>query len=59
VRQFGLCAILLFLFFTAGCASGPDAFNDTSSTATPVPGEKVSDEGRVAPGAGPNAGVRW
>jgi hypothetical protein len=61
VKQFGFCAILLLLFFTAGCASGPGAFNDTSTTETPVPGEKVSDQGQVVPGSAPgsSASVRW
>ncbi|PYK37503.1 MAG: hypothetical protein DME49_11430 [Verrucomicrobia bacterium] len=57
VRQFGFCAISLLLFFTAGCASQESS--DTSTTQTAVPGEKVPDEGRVAPGTGPNASVRW
>jgi len=47
----------LLLFFTAGCASQESS--DTSTTQTAVPGEKVPDEGRVAPGTGPNASVRW
>ncbi|HAF04033.1 MAG TPA: hypothetical protein DCG89_09570 [Spartobacteria bacterium] len=61
MRQFGFCAISLLLFFTAGCASQQGTLTDTSTTETAVPGEKVSDEGRVVPGAGPgsNASVHW
>jgi len=47
------------LFFMSGCASGLGTTADSDGT---VPGEKVSDEGRVSPGvgtAGPNASVRW
>jgi hypothetical protein len=50
---------LTFLF--NACASHPEEIvteKPTGDTNT-VPGEKVSDEGRIAPGAGPNAGVRW
>lgn len=53
------CAIALStLLLLNSCAS------DSGSTASgdSVPGEKVSDEGRVSPGvgtAGPNASVRW
>lgn len=46
------------LFFLNGCASSLG----TTAGGDAVPGEKVSDEGRVAPGvgtAGPNASVRW
>jgi len=61
VKQFGFCAISLLLFFTAGCASEPGALTGTSTTETAVPGERVSDEGRVVPGSAPgsSAGVRW
>jgi len=51
----------LLLFFTVGCASQQGTLTDTSTTETAVPGEKVSDEDRVVPGAGPgsNASVHW
>jgi hypothetical protein len=55
---YGAIAFGTFLFLNS-CAtsnSGATAGGDT------VPGEKVSDEGRVSPGvgnAGPNASVRW
>jgi hypothetical protein len=57
VKQFGFCAISLLLFFIGGCTSLESS--DTSATQTAVPGEKISDEGRVGPGTGPNASVRW
>jgi hypothetical protein len=50
---------LTFLF--NGCASHPEEIITEKPTGDtgPVPGERVSDEGRVVPGAGANAGVRW
>ena len=53
----GLTLILLF----NACASHPEEIITEKPTGdtTPVPGERVSDEGRVVPGAGANAGVRW
>ena len=60
MRHFATFAILLVAgtLFLSGCAT---TSVDTTSASDPVPGEKVSEEGRVAPGAGtaPNASVKW
>jgi hypothetical protein len=47
-------------FFINACASERQEAL-TESSAGPVPGEKLPDEGRVVPGAAPgaNANVRW
>jgi hypothetical protein len=57
---------VLFIFFFTGCASTPrqeimtEQPDPNAQGAGAVPGEKVSDDGGVAPGAtGPNASVRW
>ena len=59
-----LLAVFIFLF--AGCASSPrqeimtQQPDASSQGAGAVPGEKVSDDGGLTPGAtGPNASVRW
>jgi len=45
------------------CASRDEVVTESSSAQTTgaVPGEKISDDGRVVPGTGtnPNASVRW
>jgi hypothetical protein len=58
-KRFGVLIMLLLAipFFLGGCAS-----ENTAASGDPVPGEKVSDEGRVQPGAGPtgpNASVKF
>jgi hypothetical protein len=57
---------VLFIFFFTGCASTPrqeimtEQPDANAQGAGAVPGEKVSDDGGLAPGAtGPNASVRW
>jgi len=58
--------LVVFIFFFTGCASSPrqeimtQQPDASSQGAGVVPGEKVSDDGGVTPGAtGPNASVRW
>ena len=57
---------VLFIFFFTGCASTPrqeimtEQPDPSAQGAGAVPGEKVSDDGRVTPGAtGSNATVHW
>lgn len=57
---------VLFIFFFMGCASTPrqeimtEQSDPNAQGAAAVPGEKVSDDGGLAPGAtGPNPSVRW
>jgi len=58
--------LVLFIFLFTGCASSPreeimtEQPDASSQGAGAVPGEKVSDDGGLAPGpTGANAGVRW
>ena len=55
-----LSALVVFLNACASPEEGVTERSATSDTAT-VPGEKVSDESRLAPGTGaaPNAGLKW
>jgi hypothetical protein len=56
---------VLFIFFFVGCASTPRQEimtepDPNAQGAGAVPGEKVSDDGGLAPGAtGTNPSVRW
>ena len=51
-----LALIAVAIYGFTGCAST----SDTSSTGDPVPGEKTSEEARLAPGAGAgSASVKW
>jgi hypothetical protein len=57
---------VLFISFFTGCASTPrqeimtEQPDPNAQGPAAVPGEKVSDDGGLAPGAtGPNASVRW
>ena len=57
---------VIFIFLFTGCASSPrqeimtEQPDASSQGAGAVPGEKVSDDGRVTPGAtGSNASVHW
>ena len=57
---------MVFIFLFTGCASSPrqeimtEQPDASSQGAGAVPGEKVSDDGRVTPGAtGSNANVHW
>lgn len=54
----GVLLLLIALLLSACATSGEEA---TTSGSTPtVPGEKISDEGRVTPGAaGSSARVNW
>lgn len=58
--------LVVFIFLFAGCASSPrqeimtEQSDASSQGAGTVPGEKVSDDRGLTPGAtGPNASVRW
>jgi hypothetical protein len=58
--------LVVFIFLFTGCASSPrqeimtEQPDASSQGAGAVPGEKVSDDGRVTPGAtGSNATVHW
>ena len=58
--------LVVFIFLLTGCASSPrqeimtEQSDASSQGAGAVPGEKVSDDGRVTPGAtGSNATVHW
>jgi len=54
-----LCLLALFavaIYGLTGCAST----KDSASTGDPVPGERTSEEARLAPGGGPgSASVKW
>jgi hypothetical protein len=61
-----LVLLVVFIFIFTGCASSPrqeimtEQPDASSQGAGAVPGEKVSDDGRVTPGAtGSNATVHW
>jgi len=60
VQAIFLSAVVVFM---NACASSELELTERSSAsdAGTVPGEKVSDESRLAPGAGagPNAGLKW
>src|SRR6266478_4769624 len=58
--------LVVFIFLFTSCASSPrqevmaEQPDASSQGAGAVPGEKVSDDGGLTPGAtGPNASVRW
>ena len=57
-KRFAVEAVLLLgiVSLLSACAS-----EDKAAESSPVPGEKISDEGRLAPGSGtsPNASVKW
>jgi len=59
IKRFAIQVIFLLAvsFFISACASQ----QTTAASGDSVPGEKVSDEGRLAPGTGtgPNASVKW
>ncbi|MFN2540774.1 MAG: hypothetical protein ABR514_01205 [Chthoniobacterales bacterium] len=60
IRALALSALVFILH---GCASGGGVVTESTNTQTAgaVPGEKIPDEGGFAPapGANPNAGMRW
>src|SRR2546428_13971511 len=61
IKRFAICPLVLLgiIFFMSGCSS---LFQSTASNQDTVPGERVSDEGRLAPGSvgtTPNASVKW
>lgn len=61
IKQAALTGVLVLLiaFLLSACATSGDEATTSGSTAT-VPGEKMSDEGRVTPGAaGSSANVHW
>jgi ABC-type glycerol-3-phosphate transport system substrate-binding protein len=64
IKRFARCALffLAVVFLISACASPDEATTEqsTSQTTGTVPGEKMSDEGRVTPGAaGSSASVHW
>jgi len=65
IKQAALTGVLVLLiaFLLSACAtSGDEATTgeSTSQSSATVPGEKMSDEGRVTPGApGSSASVHW
>ena len=66
-ERFALWAVLLLVVASllSACATSEDSMSgDSASSAatsgTPVPGEKLSDEGRFTPGAaGAGGNVHW
>jgi uncharacterized protein YceK len=55
-------SMFLILALGACLMSGCASTGSTTAGGDPVPGEKVSDEGRLQPGtagASPNASVKW
>jgi hypothetical protein len=66
-ERFALCAVLFLVVASllSACASSGDSMSsdsDSSSAAsgTPVPGEKMSDDGRFTPGGpGASGNVHW
>jgi starvation-inducible outer membrane lipoprotein len=64
IKRVALPAALLFAiaFLISACASPDELMTEETSSrsAAPVPGERLPDEGTVAPPApGSSAGVRW
>jgi hypothetical protein len=65
IRRFAIQAVFLLavIAFLNACVSSQEEVTEGSSAsdAATVPGEKVSEESRLASGAGaaPNAGLRW
>jgi hypothetical protein len=66
MKRFGRQAALFstLVFILNGCASNDEVTQQTTSqsSAAAVPGEKVSSDGGLTPGAGPggaNATVKW
>jgi hypothetical protein len=65
--RFALCAVLFLVVASllSACASSGDSMTSDSdsqaaTSSTPVPGEKMSDDGRFTPGAGGASGsVHW
>jgi preprotein translocase subunit SecG len=63
-ERFAMCTVFFFVIalLLSACASSEEG-STTESTSQPtvtVPGEKMSDEGRVTPGAGgSSANVHW
>jgi predicted small secreted protein len=58
----GVLLLLIALLLSACATSGEEATTtgSTSESTATVPGEKMSDEGRVTPGAaGSSASVHW
>ncbi|PYJ35224.1 MAG: hypothetical protein DME79_02665 [Verrucomicrobia bacterium] len=58
----GVLLLLIALLLSACATSGEEATTSgsTSQSTATVPGEKMSDEGRVTPGAaGSSANVHW
>jgi starvation-inducible outer membrane lipoprotein len=54
--------VLLIAFLLAACTSASDTFSGPSSSAqsaASVPGEKMSDDERYAPGPMGSSNVRW
>ena len=62
MKALGLAGLMLLsLVFFSSCASQNDALTESSTTSTtPVPGEKIPGEGGFGPGGAPGSGnVRW
>jgi hypothetical protein len=64
IKRFARCALffLAIVFLLSACASSDEGTTgeSTSQSSATVPGEKMSDEGRVTPGAaGSSANVHW
>jgi hypothetical protein len=57
MKYLALLALVVTSFFLGACAST----SVTTAASDPVPGEKTSDEARLAPGGGtsPSATVKW
>jgi hypothetical protein len=62
IKRFAIHSVLLsaITFFLSAC-SGMLSSTNTAGDQSAVPGEKVSDEGRLGAGngTGPNASVKW
>jgi hypothetical protein len=66
-ERFALRAVLLLAIASllAACASsedtvGGDSLSQSATSGTPVPGEKISDEGKFTPGGpGASGSVHW
>jgi len=66
-ERFALCAILFLVVASllSACASSGDSMSSDSDSSpaasgTPVPGEKMSDDGRFTPGGpGASGSVHW
>jgi hypothetical protein len=62
IKRFAIYTVLLLaVAFCLSACSGMLPSTNTASDQSAVPGEKVSDEGRLGAGtgAGPNASVKW